>query len=84
MLRSPLVIGTLVPLLTACVAAGSSGVTVQTAVVACPHVKDYPPAVQARAADELEALPPDATLRGLVVDYGELREAARACDAMTP
>lgn len=44
----------------------------------CPALAQYPPALQARAADELDRLPPDAALRVLIADYGELRARLRA------
>ncbi len=44
----------------------------------CPTLAPYPPPLQARAADELDRLPPDAALRRLIEDYGELRARLRA------
>lgn len=46
---------------------------------ACPPVVDYPPALQQRAAAEIEALPPGAALEGFMADYHVLRQQARAC-----
>jgi len=43
-----------------------------------PTVKDYPRAVQAQAADELEALPEGSVLPVLIGDYAVLREQLRA------
>lgn len=43
-----------------------------------PTVKDYPSAVQAQAADELEALPEGSVLPVLIGDYAVLREQLRA------
>ncbi len=44
---------------------------------ACLAVVPYSRADQARAADELAALPADAVLRRFVADYGELRAQIR-------
>ena len=43
-----------------------------------PTVKDYPRAVQAQAADELEALPEGSVLPVLIGDYAVLREQLHA------
>jgi hypothetical protein len=45
-----------------------------------PTVKDYPRAVQAQAADELEALPEGSVLPVLIGDYAVLREQLRAAN----
>jgi hypothetical protein len=47
----------------------------------CGWVVEYSPAIQARAADELDALAPGSALRVLVDDYGELRARIRAACA---
>jgi len=39
---------------------------------------EYRPEDQARAADELDALPPGSVLRRFVEDYGEMRARNRA------
>lgn len=44
----------------------------------CGWVVEYPPAMQARAAEELDALPSGSALRVLAEDYGELRARIRA------
>lgn len=44
----------------------------------CGWVVEYPPAMQARAADELGALPVGSALARLLEDYGELRARIRA------
>jgi hypothetical protein len=44
----------------------------------CGWIEAYPPALQARAAAELDALPPGAALARLVEDYGALRARIRA------
>lgn len=46
---------------------------------ACPTVVEYTREEQARAADELEALPVDSVLEGMLADYGVLRDQVRAC-----
>ncbi|SMX27279.1 hypothetical protein TRP8649_01382 [Pelagimonas phthalicica] len=45
---------------------------------ALPPVKEYSPEVQARAADELEALPPNSVLAMMIADYAVLRAQVRA------
>lgn len=45
----------------------------------CPPVVDYTAADQARAADEVEALPEDAVIVRMLGDYAVLRDQARAC-----
>lgn len=45
----------------------------------CPPVVDYNAADQARAADEVEALPEDAVIGRMLSDYTVLRDQARAC-----
>lgn len=60
--------------LTAC-ATGSS----DPAGAVCPPVVAYDKAVRDRAAAELEALPKDATLVGMMADYAVMRAQARAC-----
>lgn len=67
-MRHPLIIA-LTALPAACAPAVSDPV--------CLALVPYAPAVQARAADELAALPPDAVLARLVEDYGELRARVR-------
>jgi hypothetical protein len=47
----------------------------------CGWLVTYAPALQARAANELDALPDGAALRVLVDDYGELRARIRAACA---
>jgi hypothetical protein len=42
-------------------------------------VVDYTAADQARAADEVEALPEDAVIVRMLSDYAVLRDQARAC-----
>ena len=60
-------------LLSACGTAGSDH-------GACPPVVDYPAAVQKRAAEELEAMPEDSAVAGMMADYHVLRRQARACE----
>ena len=45
----------------------------------CPPVVPYDPATQAKAADELKALPVGSVLGRMMVDYGIMRAEARAC-----
>ena len=45
----------------------------------CPTLFDYSEEVQARAADELDALPEGSALAVLVGDYGVVRAETRAC-----
>ncbi len=56
--------------LTACAGAGSS---------VCPSLVTYSGAVQEQAADELQAMPADAVLPGMMADYSRLRDQVRAC-----
>ncbi|MDO5704248.1 MAG: hypothetical protein Q4G49_04125 [Paracoccus sp. (in: a-proteobacteria)] len=46
---------------------------------ACPPVVEYSREVQARAASEVEALPPGAVIEGMLADYHVMRRQARAC-----
>lgn len=46
---------------------------------ACPPVVQYPAAVQERAAAEIEALPPESIIVGMMADYHMLRQQTRAC-----
>ena len=43
-----------------------------------PTLYAYPPAMQAQAADELDALPEGSALREMIRDYGVVREEIRA------
>jgi len=45
----------------------------------CPPVVEYNTAEQARAADEVEAMPENAVVVRMLSDYAVLREQARAC-----
>ena len=49
----------------------------------CPTLFDYAPEVQARAADELVALPKGSALARMVGDYGVVRNEIRACRGET-
>lgn len=49
------------------------------AVAPCPPVVEYSDADQARAADEVEALPQSAIVVRMLSDYAVMREQARAC-----
>ncbi len=60
-------------LLAGCATAGSDPAAV------CPPVVDYAPDVQARVAGEMEVASADAAWPDMIVDYGVLRAAVRAC-----
>ena len=45
----------------------------------CPPIVTYSPETSARLADELEALPPDSIIPGIVGDYMMERDQLRAC-----
>ncbi len=45
----------------------------------CPPVVDYTAAEQARAADEVEALPEGAVVVRMLSDYAVLRDQVRTC-----
>lgn len=45
----------------------------------CPPVVEYTAADQARAADEVEALPEGAVVVRMLIDYAVSRDQARAC-----
>ena len=59
--------------LSACAMGGSD------ARAPCPPVVEYTHIDQARAADEIKALPEGATIVRMLGDYAMLREQARAC-----
>ncbi|PZO63600.1 MAG: hypothetical protein DI498_13005 [Paracoccus denitrificans] len=61
-------------LLTACATGGSD-----PGVAVCPPVVAYDQAEWDKAAVELEALPGDAALVGIMADYAVVRAQARAC-----
>ena len=50
----------------------------------CPPVPEYSAAFQARAAEEVEALPEGAALLTMMEDYAVMREQARACGRTWP
>lgn len=52
--------------------------TVVSEVAGCPQLRTYSPEVQAKAADELDALPPGSVLPDLIGDYAVMREELRA------
>lgn len=66
---------------------GCAGASSSSGSIARPQLVDYPPAFQARAAEELEALGPGcplhapgeecSTLATMIEDYGELRARVR-------
>lgn len=45
----------------------------------CPNVVDYSPVEQARAAEEVDALPEGGMIVRMISDYAVLRDQARAC-----
>lgn len=45
----------------------------------CPPVVEYSKTVQARAANEVDALPEGAVIVRMLGDYAVLRDQARAC-----
>ena len=59
--------------LTACAMAGSEG------QAPCPPVVEYSAIDQTHAAAEIEALPENAVVVGMLSDYAVLRDQARAC-----
>ena len=59
--------------LTGCAMGGSD------AQAPCPPVVEYTNAEQARAADEVEALPEGAVIVRMLSDYAVLRDQVRAC-----
>jgi hypothetical protein len=59
--------------LSGCAMAGSD------ARAPCPPVVDYTTDEQARAAEEVEALPKGALIVRMLSDYAVLRDQARAC-----
>ena len=46
---------------------------------ACPPVVEYPAVVQERAAAEIEALPRESIIVGMLAEYHVMRQQARAC-----
>ena len=60
-----------------CATASSNG--------ACPREVEYSAEQQVRAAGELQALPREGMVRGVMMpDYGRLRDQSRACRAKGP
>lgn len=45
----------------------------------CPPVVDYSVADQSRAVAEVDALPNDAMVMQMLIDYAVMRDQARAC-----
>lgn len=56
----------------------SSCAPVPTDVV-CPSLPVYSPETQAKAADELDAMPEDSVIPVFIVDYGKMRAGVREC-----
>ncbi len=63
-------------LLSACATGGSD-----PGEAVCPPVVAYDQAMRDRAAAELEALPEDAALVGMMANYAVMRAQARVCEA---
>jgi hypothetical protein len=61
-------------LLSACATVSSERV-----VGVCPPVVEYDAEFQARAAEEVQALPEGSALNEMLSDYAAMREQARAC-----
>ena len=59
--------------LTGCAMGGSD------ARAPCPPVVEYTAADQARAADEVDAMPEGAVVVRMLSDYAVMRDQARAC-----
>lgn len=59
--------------LTACAMGGSD------TRAPCPPVVEYTAADQARAADEVDAMPEGAVVVRMLSDYAVMRDQARAC-----
>lgn len=55
--------------------------TVPTVKVLCLPMVTYSPEQEAKAAEELKALPPGSVLGTLITDYGRMRAEDRACQA---
>lgn len=55
-----------------------------TYIVRCPPIVDYPPEVQAKAGDEIEAMPEGSVLPGFIADYGLLRRQCRTIGKKMP
>ncbi len=62
-------------LLTGCTTADSETV----GVAACPPVVDYGKEFQARAAEELAAMPDGSAVVEMMADYAVMREQGRGC-----
>ena len=71
--RVALVLATI--LLSGCATAGSD----EGALGACPPVVEYSREVQARAAEELNALPVGSAVAEMLSDYAVMRAQAQAC-----
>lgn len=68
------------PLLAAALLSLSGCVTAGSDPGVCPVPVVYSRDQQARAADELEALPPGSALALMIEDYGRERARLRACE----
>ena len=62
------------------IASALTACTPTTIKLICPPIVSYTAIDQARAADELEAMPSDSIIRDrFMPDYGKLRAQIRAC-----
>jgi len=68
------VLGIVTSLLSACATVGSERIT-----GVCPPVVVYGAEFQARAAEEMQALPEGAAVVDILGDYAVMREQVRAC-----
>lgn len=58
--------------------------TTTAVVTACPPLRTYSATEQAALAVEVAGLPAGSALLGMVMDYGRMRDADRACMAAKP
>lgn len=49
-------------------------------IAKCPPLAEYSPQEQAKAASEIEAMPPGAVIPGFIADYGMLRKKCRVLE----
>lgn len=71
-MRKAAVLGLLAMFLSSCETAPSD--------VACPSLPEYSKEMQAKAADEIDAMPDDSVIASVFMpDYGQMRAGVRAC-----
>lgn len=66
-------------LLTALAAGLLTGCAVGNSDPTCPRIVAYSPEAQNAAAAEIEALPPESVLPGMMADYAAVRAEIREC-----